>query len=131
MDKSDVRCTMIGSDGMPLDTAPHPRLCGTFPRVLGHRCRDVGLFSLEEAVHKMTGLTAGDFRLPGRGVLREGAFADITVFDADRATWDAPTLRAEGIDAVVVNGRLAWQGGRSLGARSGRVVRLSDTALSR
>jgi N-acyl-D-amino-acid deacylase len=138
MDEADVRRvlafpqTMIGSDGMPHDTAPHPRLWGTFPRVLGHYCRDVGLFSLEEAVHKMTGLTACHFRLPGRGLLREGAFADITVFDADRiadrATWDAPTLRAEGIDAVVVNGQLAWQGGCSLGVRSGRVVRLTDAA---
>jgi N-acyl-D-amino-acid deacylase len=138
MDEADVRRvlafpqTMIGSDGMPHDAAPHPRLWGTFPRVLGHYCRDVGLFSLEEAVHKMTGLTAGHFRLPGRGVLCEGAFADIAVFDADRivdrATWEAPTLRAEGIDAVVVNGQLAWQGDCSLGVRSGRVVRLTDTA---
>ncbi|MDM0119682.1 N-acyl-D-amino-acid deacylase family protein [Variovorax arabinosiphilus] len=141
MDEADVRRvlafpqTMIGSDGMPHDTAPHPRLWGTFPRVLGHYCRDVGLFSLEEAVHKMTGLTARHFRLPGRGVLREGAFADITVFDADRvadrATWDAPTLRAEGIDTVIVNGRPAWQDGRALGVRSGRVVRLTDAGLPR
>jgi N-acyl-D-amino-acid deacylase len=138
MDEADVQRvlafprTMIGSDGMPHDTSPHPRLWGTFPRVLGHYCRDVGLFSLEQAVHKMTGLTAGHFRLPGRGVLCEGAFADITVFDAgriaDRATWEAPTLRAEGIDAVVVNGRPAWRDGRSLGVRSGRVVRLTDKA---
>ena len=138
MDEADVRRvlafpqTMIGSDGMPHDTAPHPRLWGTFPRVLGHYCRDVGLFSLEEAVHKMTGLTARHFRLPGRGVLREGAFADITVFDAswiaDRATWEAPTLRAEGIDAVIVNGRPAWRDGQSLGVRSGHVVRLTDEA---
>jgi N-acyl-D-amino-acid deacylase len=141
MDEADVRRvlafpqTMIGSDGMPHDTAPHPRLWGTFPRVLGHYCRDVGLFSLEAAVHKMTGLTARHFRLPGRGVLCEGAFADITVFDAervaDRATWDAPTLRAEGIDTVIVNGQPTWQDGRSLGARSGRVVRLTDAGLPR
>jgi N-acyl-D-amino-acid deacylase len=138
MDEADVQRvlafpqTMIGSDGMPHDTAPHPRLWGTFARVLGHYCRDVGLFSLEQAVHQMTGLTARHFRLPGRGVLREGAFADITVFDAgriaDRATWEAPTLRAEGIDAVIVNGRPVWRGGQSLGLRSGRVVRLTDEA---
>ncbi|WP_426391572.1 N-acyl-D-amino-acid deacylase family protein [Variovorax sp. R-27] len=136
MDEADVRRvlafpqTMIGSDGMPHDASPHPRLWGTFPRVLGHYCRDVGLFSLEQAVHKMTGLTARHFRLPGRGVLCEGAFADITVFDADRiadrATWEAPTLRAEGIDAVIVNGRPAWRDGKSLGVRNGRVVRLTD-----
>jgi N-acyl-D-amino-acid deacylase len=136
MDEADVQRvlafpqTMIGSDGMPHDTSPHPRLWGAFPRVLGHYCRDVGLFPLEQAVHKMTGLTARHFRLPGRGVLCEGAFADITVFDAgriaDRATWEAPTLRAEGIDAVIVNGRPAWRDGESLGVRSGRVVRLTD-----
>lgn len=141
MDEADVRRvlafaqTMIGSDGMPHDSAPHPRLWGTFPRVLGHYCRDLGLFSLEEAVHKMTGLAARHFRLPGRGVLCEGAFADITVFDADRiadrATWAAPTLRAEGIDTVIVNGQRAWQAGRSLGVRSGRVVRLTDPAHGR
>ena len=80
----------------------------------------------------MTGLTARHFRLPGRGVLREGAFADITVFDAmqiaDRATWEDPTLRADGIDAVIVNGQPAWRCGQPLGVRSGRVVRLTDKA---
>jgi len=136
MDEGDVQRvlafpqTMIGSDGMPHDASPHPRLWGTFPRVLGHYCRDVGLFSLEEAVHKMTGLTAQHFRLPGRGVLREGAFADVTLFDAakvaDRATWDAPTLRADGIEAVVVNGQMVWRDGQATGARPGRVVRLTD-----
>jgi N-acyl-D-amino-acid deacylase len=68
-------------------------------------------------------------------VLCEGAFADITVFDADRvadrATWDAPTLRAEGIDTVIVNGQPTWQDGRSLGVRGGRVVRLTDAARGR
>src|SRR6202158_3300771 len=74
--------TMIGSDGLPHDAHPHPRLWGTFPRVLGHYSRELGLFPLEVAVHKMTGLSARQFRLEGRGEIRAGAFADIVVFDA-------------------------------------------------
>src|SRR4030088_1186192 len=89
MDERDVQRilafeeTMIGSDGLPHDTKPHPRLWGTFPRVLGHYSRELKLFPLETAVYKMTGLTAGKFRLKGRGVLQAGAYADITLFDAD------------------------------------------------
>src|SRR5438132_12666662 len=87
MDERDVQRilgfehTMIGSDGLPHDAAPHPRLWGTFPRVLGHYARGLGLFPLETAVYKMTGLPAKTFGLAGRGVTREGAFADITIFD--------------------------------------------------
>jgi N-acyl-D-aspartate/D-glutamate deacylase len=83
MDEGDVQRilafdeTMIGSDGLPHDTAPHPRLWGAFPRVLGHYGRGLGLFPLEKAVHKMTGLTARNFGLADRGVLKEGAFADM------------------------------------------------------
>ena len=62
---------MIGSDGLPHDIHPHPRLWGTFPRVLGHYCREVGLFGLETAVHKMTGLSAARFGLAGRGIVRK------------------------------------------------------------
>lgn len=140
MDEADVQrvlaypYTMVGSDGMPHDAAPHPRLWGTFARVLGHYCRDVGLFSLESAVHKMTGLTADHFGLPGRGRVAVGACADLVVFDADtiadRATWAQPTLRAQGIDAVLVNGQLAWQAGAHTGALAGRVVRRTDAALT-
>ena len=64
---------MIGSDGLPHDQHPHPRLWGTFPRVLGHYSRDLGLFPLETAVHKMTGLSARQFRLADRGAIRAGA----------------------------------------------------------
>jgi N-acyl-D-amino-acid deacylase len=136
MDEQDVQrilkfpATMVGSDGIPHDSAPHPRLWGTFPRVLGHYCRDVGLFTLEEAVHKMTGLTAGHFKLPGRGVLAPGNYADVTVFDAggiaDLATWESPTRQAAGIDAVLVNGALAWRDGAGTGVFKGRVIRHSD-----
>ena len=118
--------TMIGSDGLPHDASPHPRLWGSFPRVLGHYGRLLGLFSLETAVYKMTGLTAKNFGLKDRGVLREGAYADLTLFDADTvdetATYAAPIAPARGIEAVIVNGVIVWQDGKSTGARPGRVI---------
>ena len=77
--------SMIGSDGIPTETGfSNPRLYGTFPRVLGRFSRDRKVLPPAEAVHKMTGFPASRFRLAGRGVLREGAFADIVVFDYDR-----------------------------------------------
>ena len=118
--------TMIGSDGLPHDAKPHPRLWGTFPRVLGHYARELGLFSLETAVYKMTGLTAARFGLEGRGVLRQGAHADITLFDPetviDRADFKSSTEPAAGISTVIVNGAVAWRNGRPTGARAGRVL---------
>jgi N-acyl-D-amino-acid deacylase len=132
MDEQDVQRilafegTMIGSDGLPHDAAPHPRLWGTFPRVLGHYARGLGLFPLETAVHKMTGLTAQTFGLKGRGILKEGCAADITVFDAgtvdESATFARPIQPAKGIDAVIVNGALVWKDGKTTGARSGQVL---------
>ena len=117
---------MIGSDGLPHDASPHPRLWGSFPRVLGHYGRLLGLFPLETAIYKMTGLTAKNFGLKDRGVLREGAFADLTLFDADTidsaATYENPIAPARGIDTVIVNGAPVWRGGRSTGARPGRVL---------
>ncbi len=117
--------TMIGSDGIPGQPKPHPRLWGTFPRVLGHYCRERGLFSLEMAVHKMTGLPARRFGLVDRGLVAPGMAADVTVFDADtvidRATFDAPTQAAQGITHVVVNGQLSWRDGRVV-ARAGRLL---------
>src|SRR3546814_18616788 len=83
---------------------PHPRLWGTFPRVLGHYARDLGLITLEAAVHKMTGLTARVFGMKDRGSLRENAFADLVLFDPDSvidtATFKAPKKPARGIAAV-------------------------------
>ncbi len=120
------RC-MIGSDGLPHDTRPHPRLWGTFPRVLGRMSRDLGLFSLEAAVHKMTGLTAWRYGLSGRGELKPGYAADLVLFDADnvcdRATWAEPATMATGIEAVWVNGCLTWSGGKSSGQRAGRFLK--------
>lgn len=133
MDEADVQRilaferTMIGSDGLPHDVHPHPRLWGTFPRVLGHYAREVGLFSLEMAVHKMTGLTATTFRLKDRGEIRPGAFADLVLFDPetviDRATFEDPKRPAAGIGMVMVNGRIALEGGAATGARAGRALR--------
>jgi N-acyl-D-amino-acid deacylase len=132
MDEADVQRilqfdeTMVGSDGLPHDAAPHPRLWGSFPRVLGHYGRGLGLFPLEKAVHKMTGLTARNFGLADRGVLREGAFADLALFDADTvdeaATYEKPIAAARGIDTVIVNGAIVWREGRASGARPGRVL---------
>jgi N-acyl-D-amino-acid deacylase len=133
MDEADVRRvlafdnTMIGSDGLPHDVHPHPRLWGTFPRVLGHYCREIGLFGLETPVRKMTGLPASRFGLTGRGTVAEGAYADLTVFDPetviDRATFAEPTLPAAGIAHVFVNGQPVWSDGKPSGERPGRALR--------
>jgi N-acyl-D-amino-acid deacylase len=133
MSEDDVRRvlafpqTMIGSDGLPHDQHPHPRLWGTFPRVLGHYVRDVKLFSLEEAVRRMTALPAAQFGLKDRGALRVGACADLVLFDpdaiADRATFEQPTLPAAGIAQVFVNGRSVWRDGVATGERPGRALR--------
>ena len=103
---------MIGSDGLPHDRHPHPRLWGAFPRVLARYCRDQQLLPLAQAVYKMTGLSARNFRLGKRGEIREGWFADVVVFDParirDMATYENPLARSEGIARVVVNGQLAF-----------------------
>jgi len=132
MDEADVQrvmrspIAMIGSDGLPHDSHPHPRLWGTFPRVIGHYAREMGLFSIEEAIHKMTGLTARVFKLKDRGEIREGAFADLVIFDAarikDRATYDSPMLPADGIHQVYVNGKLSFTPKEGVKERSGRLI---------
>ena len=118
------RLTMVGSDGLPNDPLPHPRLWGAFPRVLGHYSRDLGLFPLAQAVHKMTGLSAARFGLAGRGLVRVDHHADLVLFDpasvTDRATYADPARPAQGILAVWVNGRLSYRDGRLTGARAGR-----------
>ncbi|MFN5881905.1 MAG: N-acyl-D-amino-acid deacylase family protein [Burkholderiales bacterium] len=133
MDEGDVQsalrhpAAMVGSDGLPLDAHPHPRLWGTFPRVLGHYSRDLKLFPLEEAVHRMTGLSARHFNLTDRGELRAGAFADVCIFDPDEvidlANFENPTRPSRGIDTVLVNGQPVWRNGASTAQRPGRVLR--------
>ncbi|MGI4837921.1 MAG: N-acyl-D-amino-acid deacylase family protein [Janthinobacterium lividum] len=139
MSEDDVRrilahpLSMVGSDGLPNDPNPHPRLWGTFPRVLAHYCRDLKLFDLAEAVRKMTGLSAARFRLQDRGVLREGAFADLTLVDMQRiedvATYSDPCRQAPGIDLVVVNGVVSYEDGRVQG-RQGRLLKRQPVALA-
>jgi len=118
--------SMIGSDGLPEDPFPHPRLWGAFPRVLGHFSRDLGLFPLHTAVHKMTGLSAARFGLSGRGLIEPGAQADLVLFDPRRirdvADFSDPQRPAEGIHAVWVNGRLAYAPDQVIGERHGRFL---------
>ena len=119
--------TMIGSDGIPAGSKPHPRLFGTFPRVLGRYVRDRGVIDLPTAIHRMTGMPAAKFRLEGRGLVREGAFADLVVFDpatiSDTATFADPQRTPEGVAAVVVNGEIVARDGRLTGRRPGRGLR--------
>ena len=110
---------------------PHPAAFGAFPRVLGHFARDRGLFSLEEAVRKMTSLPAGRVGLRRRGQVREGWYADLVVFDpktvADRTTYLQPDTAPVGIEQVLVNGRFVARAGRvDSGSRSGAVLRRGE-----
>ena len=122
--------SMVGSDGLPNDPHPHPRLWGAFPRVLAHYSRDLNLMPLAEAVRKMTSLSAANFGLTDRGVIRIGAYADLTLFDLDvledTASYEAPIAAAKGIDMVVVNGKLAYYQGAITGQRSGRMLRRTE-----
>ena len=125
---------MVGSDGLPNDKNPHPRLWGTFPRVLGHYARDQKLFSLAEAVAKMTALPAQRFGFGDRGYLAVGMVADITIFDAetiaDRATFETPIQVSAGIEEVFVNGVHSWSQGRGLARAGGFLARKEVAAQS-
>lgn len=127
---------MIASDatarnviGPTAQASPHPRTFGTFPRTVAQYVREKKLFSLEEAVWKMTGLPARTFNIKDRGAIRPGAFADLVLFDAekiaDRATYDTPNLFPTGIDSVYVNGEKVVEAGAILEARPGKVLRRS------
>jgi N-acyl-D-amino-acid deacylase len=124
---------MIGSDGSALAITgemsagkPHPRSYGTFPRVLGRYARDERVLSLAEAVHKMTGLPARRLGLRDRGAIREGAKADLVVFDpkrvADQATYEEPHRYPAGIEQVIVNGRFVIKDGEHTGSLPGKVL---------
>ena len=125
--------SMIGSDGLPNDERPHPRLWGAFPRVLANYWRAQGVLSLAQAVHKMTGMSAQRFRLAERGVLAAGKAADVVVFDPariqDKATFEHPQQLSEGVEAVWVNGVLGYtERDGALPARGGRFVRRAESA---
>jgi dihydroorotase/N-acyl-D-amino-acid deacylase len=127
--------TMIGSDGLPARSGkPHPRLYNTFARVLGHYARDVNLLDMSTAIHRMCGLPAKKFGLVDRGVIEEGAFADLVLFDRrtvlDQGTLEDPNQYPSGIKRVLVNGKLIVQDGELVGERNGRVLRRQDAQLS-
>jgi len=139
MDEKDVErimshpLSMIGSDGLPEDPFPHPRLWGAFPRVLGHFSRDLGLFPLHTAVHKMTGLSAARFGLHERGLIREGYWAGLVLFNPetvrDVADFKDPKQAAEGIDGVWVNGQLSYADGKAQGDRQGKFLPRSGSLV--
>jgi N-acyl-D-amino-acid deacylase len=125
---------MIGSDSLGLSEGPgphagrpHPRMYGTFPRVLGKYARDAGLFTHEEAVAKMTGMPAAKLDLRSRGLVREGYFADLALFDpatvCDRATFDDPHRYPGGIPYVIVNGSVVVDDGKFNSCSAGRILR--------
>ncbi len=119
---------MVGTDSTFLGEKPSPRTYGSFPRILGQFVRDEARLSLEEAIRKMTGAAAARLGLRERGVLRDGAIADIVVFDPatvrSNATYGEPRRFPDGIDHVIVNGVAVVDGGAHTGATPGRGIRL-------
>jgi N-acyl-D-amino-acid deacylase len=123
-------CTDSGAranDGPLSGSKSHPRGWGSYPRILGRYVREEKLLTLEQAVHKMTGMPASRVGLRDRGVLRAGAFADITIFNPmtviDRATFEMPNQHPEGIDFVIVNGQISVDEGKRTAALAGRPLR--------
>ena len=130
----------VGSDGpcvAPYGVTsagkPHPRLYGTFPRVIGRYARDLGLLTLPQAVAKMTGNAATALGMTDRGLLREGWAADVVVFDAetivDEATFDEPHTYPTGVETVIVNGRVVIHRGEHTDALPGRLLRRREGVL--
>ena len=137
IDEQDMRrilahpATMIGSDGLPWDKHPHPRLWGAYPRVLGRYCREQKLLMLPQAIRKMTSMPARRFGLAGRGAIAESYWADLVLFDpntvSDTATFADPIRPAEGIAAVWVNGTLSYTAQGITGKRAGRFLARAKT----
>jgi N-acyl-D-aspartate/D-glutamate deacylase len=141
IDEADVETNlehadmMVGSDGIPdLRGRPHPRLFGTFPRVLGRYVRERGILGLEEAVRRMTSLSADTFGLVERGRVREGYWADLVLFDpatiVDTATYDDPQREPTGVSMVVVNGQIAFEQGTHTGVGAGKMLRYRREAFA-
>ena len=116
----------MAPEGAFLRAPTHPRAYGSFARVLGHYARDEKVLPLADAIHRMSGLPAATLGLRGRGVLAEGAFADVVVFDpakvADRATFDDPHQLSAGVSEVLVNGTVTISGGFHAGEFAGRAL---------
>ena len=126
--------TMIGCDGIGYAPTgilsygkPHPRNYGTFPRIIRKFVKEEGLFSLEEAIRKMSGASAEKLKLENRGLLKEGYWADITIFNEreiyDIATFEEPHQFSEGIEYVIVNGKIVLEESQQLEELSGKVLR--------
>jgi len=118
---------MIGSDAIPSLGKPHPRYYGAFPRVLGHYVREKNVLTLEDAIRKMTSFPAHKLGIDDRGLLKQGLWADITVFNPDiiidKATFLQPQQYAVGIEYVLVNGQVAVRNGKYTGALAGKLLR--------
>ena len=121
---------MVGSDGSPNQGRPHPRLYGTFPRVIRRVVRELGALSMETAVHKMSGMTARRLGLKDTGILRKGFKADAVLFDpltfGDTATYDHPRRFPQGLLGTIVNGEIVIDGATHTGAKPGRFYRKGD-----
>ncbi len=140
MSEEDMRAAMVApfvsfctdsgaraNDGPLAGAKSHPRGWGSYPRILGRYIRDEKLLSLEQAIQKMTGMPAKRVGLVDRGLLREGMFADVVVFDPqkiiDRATFEMPNQHPEGVKFVIVNGQLSVDDGKRTAALAGRPLR--------
>ena len=133
MDEGDVRMvmahssTMIGTDGLDRGSKPHPRAWGTYPRVLGKYVLEEGVISLEDAIYKMTHMPAKKFGIAKRGLVKEGYYADLVLFDPDtvidQATYENSRVGPKGMPHVIVNGVFAVRDGVHAGSRSGRAIR--------
>ena len=141
IDEEDIKTNlrhadmMVGSDGIPdLSGRPHPRLFGTFPRVLGKYVREENVLTLPEAVRRMTSLSAQTFGLVDRGRIAPGYWADLVLFDPatviDKATYDDPQQAPAGISMVLVNGQIALDKGRHTGVGSGKMLRYRRSAFN-
>ncbi len=143
MDEEDVRTvmvhplSMIGSDGWALapygvlgERKTHPRSYGAYPKILGKYAREEEVLTIEDAIRKMTSLPAQKLGLRDRGLIREGMWADVVVFNPktvmDKATYEDPHRYPEGLKYVLVNGEIVVDNGEHTGALPGKVLRISD-----